>query len=76
MVMIHPSHIAVANEVFSPSAQDVIFYQGMIEAFEKAEAEGNAAVLYEGQHIDYAHVKTARQVLELHKHARPGTPDS
>ena len=67
MVMIHPSHIAVANEVFSPSAQDVLFYQGMIDAFEKAEAQGNAAVLYEGQHIDYAHVKTARQVLELHR---------
>lgn len=66
MILIHPSHIALANEVFSPSAQDVIFYGGMIEAFEKAEAEGNAAVLYEGQHIDYAHVKTARQVLELH----------
>lgn len=67
MVMIHPSHIAVANEVFVPSAQDVIFYSGMIEALEKAEAAGNAAVLYEGQHIDYAHVKTARQVLEMHK---------
>ncbi|HSV82981.1 MAG TPA: CoA ester lyase [Ramlibacter sp.] len=67
MVMIHPSHIAVANEVFMPSEQDVIFYSGMIEAFDKAEAAGNAAVLYEGQHIDYAHVKTARQVLEMHK---------
>ena len=67
MVMIHPSHIAVANEVFSPSEEDVVFYRGMIETFEKAEAEGNAAVLYEGQHIDYAHVKTARAVLELHK---------
>ncbi|WP_245933175.1 HpcH/HpaI aldolase/citrate lyase family protein [Caballeronia novacaledonica] len=67
MVMIHPSHIAVANEVFSPSEQDVVFYQGMIDTFEKAESEGNAAVLYEGQHIDYAHVKTARQVLELHR---------
>lgn len=67
MVMIHPSYIAVANEVFSPSEQDLIFYKGMIETFEKAEAEGNAAVLYEGQHIDYAHVKTARQVIELHR---------
>jgi len=67
MVMIHPSHIAIANEVFSPSAQDLLFYQGMIDAFDKAEAEGNAAVLYEGQHIDYAHVKTARAVLELHR---------
>ena len=67
MVMIHPSHIAVANEVFMPSEQDVIFYGGMIEAIDKAEAVGNAACVYEGQHIDYAHVKTARQVIELHR---------
>jgi citrate lyase subunit beta/citryl-CoA lyase len=66
-VLIHPSHIAIANEVFTPSAQDVAFYSGMIEAFDKAEAEGIAAVLYEGQHIDYAHVKTAREVLAMHK---------
>jgi citrate lyase subunit beta/citryl-CoA lyase len=66
-VLIHPSHIAIANEVFTPSAQDVAFYTGMIEAFEKAEAAGIAAVQYEGQHIDYAHVKTAREVLDLHK---------
>ena len=66
-VLIHPSHIAVANEVFSPSAQDVIFYSGMVEAFEKAEAQGIAAVVYEGQHIDYAHIKTARELLALHK---------
>jgi len=67
LVMIHPSHIAIANEVFAPTAQEVIFYQGMIEAFDKAVAVGNAACVYEGQHIDYAHVKTARQVLALHE---------
>lgn len=66
-VCIHPSHVAVVNEVFTPSAQEVTFYAGMIEAFEKAEAQGIAAVLYEGQHIDYAHIKTARQVLDMHK---------
>lgn len=67
MVAIHPSHVAIANEVFAPSEQDVVFYSGMIDAFEKAEAQGIAAVVYEGQHIDYAHVKTARQVIEMHK---------
>lgn len=66
-VLIHPSHIDVVNEVFTPSAQDVTFYTGMIEAFDRAEAQGIAAVLYEGQHIDYAHIKTARQVLAMHK---------
>jgi citrate lyase subunit beta / citryl-CoA lyase len=67
MVAIHPSHIAIANEVFMPSEQEVIFYAGMIETFEKAEAQGIAAVLYEGQHIDYAHVKTAREVIAMAK---------
>ena len=67
MVAIHPSHIAIANEVFMTSAQDVAFYAGMIETFEKAEAQGIAAVLYEGQHIDYAHVKTAKEVIAMHE---------
>lgn len=62
-VLIHPSHVDVANEVFSPSRFEVEFYQGMIAAFEKAEASGAAAVLYEGMHVDYAHIKTAREVL-------------
>lgn len=67
MVLIHPSHIEVANEVFTPSEQDVIFYRGMIEAFNEAEAKGLAALLYEGQHIDYAHIKTAREVVGLYE---------
>lgn len=66
-VLLHPSHVPIANQVFTPSAADVAYYTGMIEAFEKAEAAGNAATLYEGVHIDYAHVKTAKSVLALHR---------
>ena len=66
MVAIHPSHVAIANEVFMPSPQEVVFYQGMIDAFDAAVAKGNAAVAYEGMHIDLAHVKTARAVIDLH----------
>lgn len=66
-VLIHPGHIEMVNRIYSPSADDVAFYAGMIAAFEEAEAKGIAAVEYEGQHIDYAHVKTAREVLALHE---------
>jgi citrate lyase subunit beta/citryl-CoA lyase len=66
MVSIHPMHVAIANEVFTPSASDVAFYQGMIEAFEAAVSKGLAAINYEGMHIDYAHVKTAHEVVALH----------
>lgn len=67
MVAIHPSHVAIANEVFQPSSQEVVFYQGMIDAFEVAVEKGLAAIDYEGMHIDYAHVKTAKAVIELHE---------
>lgn len=66
-VLIHPSHVALANEIFSPSKSEVDFYAGMITAFEKAEAEGAAAVKYEGMHVDYAHIKTARELLAYHE---------
>lgn len=62
-VCIHPSHVALANEVFTPSPFEIDFYRGMIVAFEKAEALGAAAVTYEGMHVDYAHIKTAHEVL-------------
>ncbi|MBA3741429.1 CoA ester lyase [Sporichthya sp.] len=64
-VVIHPSHVPVVNEVFSPSAAEVDFYEGMIQAFEVAERDGIAAIDYAGQHIDYAHIKTAREVVAL-----------
>lgn len=63
-VLIHPSHVDIANEIFSPSQFEIDFYRGMIEAFEQAEANGAAAVSYEGMHVDYAHIKSARDVLE------------
>jgi citrate lyase subunit beta/citryl-CoA lyase len=62
-VLIHPSHVAVANEVFAPSAQEVDFAREMVAAFTEAEERGDAAISFRGQHIDYAHVETARELL-------------
>ena len=62
-MLLHPSNVAITNEVYSPSAEDVAYYQGMIDAFEKAQAEGRAALIYDGEHVDYAHVKTAREIV-------------
>jgi citrate lyase subunit beta / citryl-CoA lyase len=65
MVCIHPSHVAVANEVFTPSPETVDFNRRLIAAFRQAEAQGHAAVDFEGQHIDYAHLKTAQALIDL-----------
>lgn len=66
-IAIHPSHVDVLNEVFSPSAADIEFREGLVAAFETASANGDGAVRYRGVHIDKAHADTAREWLD---HAR------
>lgn len=65
-IVLHPSNVAVVNEVYSLSVADRDYYEGMIAAFATAEAEGKAAVMYRGEHIDIAHVETARDMLRIH----------
>ena len=64
-MLLHPSNVAPVNAIYSPSDEDVAYYSGMIEAFDRAQADGRAAVIYDGEHIDIAHVKTARDILAL-----------
>lgn len=42
----------------------------MIEALEKAQAGGRASVLYEGEHIDIAHVTTTRAMIDMAEESR------
>ena len=63
--ILHPSNAAVVNAIFTPSRADVEYYAGMIEAFERACAEGRASVMYAGEHVDTAHAQTARDIVAL-----------
>ena len=61
----HPSHVPVVNKVFTPSAEEVAYWKGLIKAVEEAERKGLAVVVYEGDMVDYAMVKTGREYLEF-----------
>ncbi|HEX3511901.1 MAG TPA: CoA ester lyase [Solirubrobacteraceae bacterium] len=63
MVLIHPSHVAIANEVFSPSAEDLERDRMLIAAMGAAEAEGLAAIRFDGHMVDIAMVTRARERL-------------
>ena len=67
---LHPMQVETINRTYTPTADEVAFYQGMIDALERAQAEGRASTMYEGEHIDIAHAKTARDFLELAKSFR------
>ena len=67
MHLIHPSHVPVVNEVFSPSPEDVEHYKGLIAAMEDMRATGAAAVTFDGDMVDIAHEETARKMLAIAK---------
>jgi citrate lyase subunit beta/citryl-CoA lyase len=67
MCVMHPSHVPIVNEVFSPQEDEIAHARGVLAAMATAEAEGHAAVIYEGDMVDYAMVTTARELIALAK---------
>ena len=61
---IHPSQIALANEIFSPSAEEVGRATRIIEAMEQAQKDGKGAVSLDGRLIDIASIKQAENLVK------------
>lgn len=61
---IHPSQIALANEVMSPSSAEVERAQRILDAMAKAESEGKGAVSLDGRLIDYASIRQAEVLVQ------------
>ena len=62
-VLIHPSHVSVVNEVYGYTPGELARFEALIAAHHAAARDCNGAVLFEGEHIDLAHVEYARRVL-------------
>lgn len=60
---IHPAQIAVVNEVFTPSSQEIERARRIVAAFADAERAGSAAFKLDGVMIDYPVVDKARRLL-------------
>jgi citrate lyase subunit beta/citryl-CoA lyase len=65
MHLIHPSHVPVINQVFTPSKEEIAHWQGLLKAMEARRREGSAAVTYAGDMVDVAHEETARAMLQM-----------
>ncbi len=60
---IHPSQIDIANEVFSPTPEEVARARKLVAAYEEAQAAGLGAVAVDGVMVDAASVRIARNIL-------------
>ena len=66
MHLIHPSHVPIVNEIFTPTAAEIAFRQGLLDAMEQSRRAA-AAVTYAGDMVDAAHEETARAMLAMRR---------
>ena len=60
---IHPSQVALCNEVYTPSAAEVTRATRIMEAMAQAARDGRGAVSLDGRLIDYASIRMAEALL-------------
>lgn len=65
--VIHPSQIEPCNKIYTPSKEEVEKARKIVEAYEKAVAEGLGAVSVDGIMVDDATIRIAQRIFEIGK---------
>lgn len=66
---IHPSQVETVNEVFSPTEKETEWARKVVSAYEEANAAGSGSISVDGQMVDAASIKMARNTLDLSRGA-------
>ncbi|MEM2634760.1 MAG: aldolase/citrate lyase family protein, partial [Nitrososphaerales archaeon] len=66
-MLIHPSQVEIANQVYKPSDEDIQYAKEACAAFEKAMQEGRAAIDFRGKMVDIATYGGLKAILEMAK---------
>lgn len=61
--LIHPNQLAVANEVFAPSAEALDLAHRQVAAYEAALKAGEAVAVVDGKIVENLHVETAQKLI-------------
>ncbi|MFV2177167.1 HpcH/HpaI aldolase/citrate lyase family protein [Actinomadura sp. LOL_016] len=60
---IHPSQVPIANEVFSPTPDEIAEAQEAMEVYQSASDSGTGAIGRDGRLVDAAHMRLAANTL-------------
>jgi citrate lyase subunit beta/citryl-CoA lyase len=64
---IHPTHVEVLNQIFTPTKEEVEFASKVVAAFEKSESQGSTSITIDGKFIDYAIYYKAKKIIEFNQ---------
>jgi len=62
---IHPGQVETVNEVFSPTEKELEWAKKVVSAYEEANLAGSGSISVDGQMVDAASIKMARNTLDL-----------
>ncbi len=60
--VIHPDQVAVVNQIFYPTKEELARFRRIVQAYESTGKRG--AITVDGKLVDYAHYKWARNLLQ------------
>jgi citrate lyase subunit beta/citryl-CoA lyase len=63
--LIHPSQIEPCNRLYRPTPAELDYYARVLEAFDRAVAQGSASTIVDGRMIDVAMANAARRALQM-----------
>ncbi|MGG5817392.1 HpcH/HpaI aldolase/citrate lyase family protein [Falsiroseomonas sp. HW251] len=62
-MIVHPAQVAILNEAFTPTADEIAWAKRVVEAGAKARAEGRGAFMVDGRMADPPVVRRAEDIL-------------
>ena len=68
---IHPSQVALANEIFCPTEAEIAFARRVVEAAQNAEQTGAGVFTVDGRMIDAPFIKRARATVAIARQLNP-----
>ncbi|THD50950.1 CoA ester lyase [Phenylobacterium sp.] len=63
--LIHPTHLEIANRVFSPEADAVAWARTVVAAFDSPENAGKGVLKVEGRMVERLHLTQARRLIAV-----------
>ncbi|MCO5132470.1 MAG: CoA ester lyase [Xanthobacteraceae bacterium] len=63
--LIHPSHLAICNEAFTPPADEVALARKIVAAFDLPENASRGAIQLDGRMVERLHAEIARRTLAI-----------
>jgi citrate lyase beta subunit len=72
-MVIHPSQVAIVNDVFTPTSEEVAWARRVMDGLAAAEREGLGAFVVDGRMVDYPIVERARDTLGVWKEIETAT---